>query len=513
MAALTFKVGGDTTGLGRALGGAKGMLNSFAGSVKRLAIGGAFAGVAASVGGVTAAIFGLKNALELGGRLSDVASNTGLLAGEALVLERALQDAGIAGEKLQPTIQKMQKSIVEAGDGLMTPKRAFEELGVSLAEIKAMKPGEQFATIQKALAGVSDPAERSARAMQIFGRSGGELGALFSNADAMGNAADSVGNQAEILNRSADAFDRSADLLGGIGAKLKGFFVGMADYINPVLLPVLEEMNKIDIAKHGQAVGEVVSMIVEAFRGDKIGGILKSSFLIAGKELVNFLVNSFLGLGRMLGEMFAGVPKVFQSLFDTLTDGTVWKGLGLILQGVGTEMGLAFVKAIPEILRPGFGDDTLAHAGRVAEAYQRVGGNILGESEALRGLGEAVSGTVDAMGDAFADQIANGVEALDTSGNRAELRAVIEGLRKSVEEKKKADEEEKKEEGKKSGILPKPAELAAGFAGVMKPVVSSMTRIGGGGVSRGILQMDRRRNDLLSKIEQNTREGAVARYA
>jgi hypothetical protein len=185
MAALTFKVGGDTSGLKRALAGAEGMMKGLAGAAKRVALGGFAAGAV----GVTTALVGMNKALSLGGRLSDVAANTGLLAGEALILEQALREAGISGEKLQPTIQKMQKSIVEAGDGLQTPLRAFEALGLKLEELEAMKPGEQFAAVQEALAGVADPAERSARAMQIFGRSGGELGALFSNPDAMKNAA------------------------------------------------------------------------------------------------------------------------------------------------------------------------------------------------------------------------------------------------------------------------------------------------------------------------------------
>jgi hypothetical protein len=169
MAALTFKVGGDTSGLGRAVSGAKGMLAGLGKAAKRLALGAAALGIA----GFTAALAGLKAALDLGGRLSDVASNTGLLAGEALVLERAFQDAGIAGEKLQPTINKMQRSMVEAGEGLLTYKKAFDALGLSLEDLRSMGTAEQFKAIQAALAGVGDPAERAARAMQIFGRSGG----------------------------------------------------------------------------------------------------------------------------------------------------------------------------------------------------------------------------------------------------------------------------------------------------------------------------------------------------
>ena len=96
MAALTFKVGGDTSGLSRAVASAKGMLLGLGNVIKA----GALAGGALAIGALTTAVVGLKKALELGGRLSDVAANTGLLAGEAMILERALEDAGIGGEKL-----------------------------------------------------------------------------------------------------------------------------------------------------------------------------------------------------------------------------------------------------------------------------------------------------------------------------------------------------------------------------------------------------------------------------
>jgi len=49
VAALTFKVGGDTSGLGTATNKAKGMLSGLATFAKGAAIGGMLAGAAASV--------------------------------------------------------------------------------------------------------------------------------------------------------------------------------------------------------------------------------------------------------------------------------------------------------------------------------------------------------------------------------------------------------------------------------------------------------------------------------
>lgn len=489
MAALTFKVGGDTSGLSRAIRSAKGMLSGLAGALKT----GALAGGALAVGGLTAAFVGLKKALDLGGRLSDVAANTGLLAGEAMVLERALSDAGIGGEKLQATIQKMQKSIVEAGDGLITPKRALDELGLSVGGLLAMKPAEQFATIQKALAGLSDPAERSARAMQIFGRSGGELGALFSNPEAMKNAAESVGSQAEILNKSAGEFDRSADILAGIGDKIRSFFVGLAGQLNSVLLPLLEQLNKVDFAKIGTSLGEGLMVILEAFKTGVLGELLKSSFLFGASFLVNAVVEGFATAGKILMQAAVGVGEIISGIFSS-------EKMSAFLKTMKLGMFQTFFPDIPSIPNP---------LGRAAleRTEKQLIKDAMDSYERIEGGEEAI----------FSDFEKLLPELMDSDKHHGDLMENIKPLLERVRENRSnsdefvgpperkitvpKEEEEKKEEDRFTFKL-------------LKPIVSSLGRIGGDG-NRGqsvIFRMDKERNKLLKDIAFNTGNGQTAVY-
>jgi len=464
-------------------------------------------GIVAGVAGTTAALVGLKKALDLGGRLSDVASNTGLLAGEALILERALSDAGIAGEKLQPTIQKMQRAIVEGGEGILTYRRAFEALGLSMEDLRAMAPGEQFAAIQKGLAGMADPAERSARAMQIFGRSGGELGALFSNPEAMKNAAESVGSQADILNRSADSFDRSADILGGVGSKISGFFVGMASYINPVLLPVLEEMNKLDFSKYGQQAGKAVSMVVLAFKSGGLSEIIALQLVMAGKKFLNFLINGFLGLGRVIGNAVSVYPKIFKGIISMMSDPKVWSGLGRILKGLGIEMAAAFVKTVPRVLRPNTSDADLDKMAKYGRQDREAGGVIIKFSDSVNALERALLDTQTA-GEVFGDQM--GKEGIfSTTGEAEAIKGIIDGIKETLKE---SEEKAAEKEAVKPAVPGEADPLGLGMA-VMKPVLSSMQRIGGATI-RGARpdQMDRQRNRYLKVIADNTARGSIAVY-
>ena len=499
MAALTFKVGGDTSGLSRAVSSAKGMLLGLGNVIKA----GALAGGAVAIGGLTTAVVGLKKALDLGGRLSDVSANTGLLAGEAMVLERALSDAGIGGEKLQSTIQKMQKSIVEAGDGLITPKRALDELGLSVGGLLTMRPAEQFAAIQEALAGLSDPAERSARAMQIFGRSGGELGALFSNPEAMKNAAESVGSQAEILNKSAGEFDRSADILAGIGDKIRSFFVGLAGQLNSVPLPLLEQLNKVDFAKIGTAFGEGLMVILEAFKTGVLGELLKNSFLFGASFLVNAVVEGFATAGQILMKAAVGVGDIISNIFSSEKVAAFFKMMKLgAFQTIFPD--------IPSIPNP-FGREALQ-----AKEDQLIKDAI--------DASDKVEGGVDAI---FSDFKSFLPSLMDSDKFRKDLGERINPLLEIVRERAKTSSEQNRSNSLDIGS-PSRASLFAGenkseeekkdedrFSfKLLKPIVSSLGRVGGDG-NRGqsvIFRMDKERNKLLKDIAFNTGNGTTAVY-
>lgn len=496
MAALTFKVGGDTSGLSRAVSSAKGMLLGLGNVIKA----GALAGGAVAIGTLTTAVVGLKKALELGGRLSDVASNTGLLAGEAMILERALEDAGIGGEKLQATIQKMQKSIVEAGDGLATPKLALDELGLSVDGLLKMNPADQFAAIQAALAGLSDPAERSARAMQLFGRSGGGLGALFDNPQAMEQAAESVGSQAEILNRSAGAFDRSADLLGGMGDKIRSFFVGLADFINPILLPVLEEFNKVDLAKIGARFGEAAMALLEVFKNDQLGELVRESLMYGGTFLVNTVIDGFTLAGSILIKAAEGVTELLGEFFS---GGNV-TGFGKMMTAGLFSMArtASDLKVLGPLNPMNFvPDKQLDKIEMALNEFAAEGMSHMDKAlvEVLRNFGRGID-----------------EERMDPEPHRKRIEEIYSDAKNRVSEKRLADEfvgpperkrtpkeeeEEKKEEDRFSFKI-------------LKPIVSSLGRIGGDG-NRGqsvIFRMDKERNKLLKDIAFNTGNGTTAVY-
>ena len=110
------------------------------GGAAKLGAGGLAAGITlgttAALGLGTALALGVKGATDLGGALSDIATNTGLDPGEALVLKTALDDSGVGGEKLTQILSKVSNAFTNAVDAGKELDSVFSD-GVSDANEKA----------------------------------------------------------------------------------------------------------------------------------------------------------------------------------------------------------------------------------------------------------------------------------------------------------------------------------------------------------------------------------------
>jgi len=306
------------------MGIAKGVGRATAGLVKMAAASSLVSSGIAMIGGTltgAAMLKGLKSAADLGGKVSDLAAQTGIAAGNITVMQRALEDNGVAGDKVGSIINKLQKAIYEAQDGTGAASKAFGELGLNISDLMRMTPDKQFEAIQRSIAKIQDPTKRAAMAMQIFGKSGGELLTLFADTGAFNNAAKFVGTQADILNRSAGIFDSISDKLARVPDKLRGFFVGFlepfAKDIDGILqkfddydfaalgLRVANGFNLLTISKAFAAMGALLSAVVGEgiAKGVQIGGaIIAAAFSpeglsFIGDQFVNVFKDAFLEIG------------------------------------------------------------------------------------------------------------------------------------------------------------------------------------------------------------------------
>jgi hypothetical protein len=160
-----------------------------------------------------------RKAIGLGSELSDIAESTGFATEEFQVFRGALIDAGGKAESMEKSITLMQKAIVQGSEGLTTYTRAFERIGLSVDDLRQMKPEQQFEAIARGIASAEDQQGALTAAIEIFGqRNAPRLMEVFRrlNKDGYGKMAEDIkaaygimdAETQRLLDRAADQIER-----------------------------------------------------------------------------------------------------------------------------------------------------------------------------------------------------------------------------------------------------------------------------------------------------------------
>jgi hypothetical protein len=292
--------------------------------IRRLNIGAGLAKGMAILGGASlvagaAIVAGTKAALDFGGQLSDLSNRTGIAAGDLMVMGQAFKNNGLSIEAVGPAVNRLQKALAGVNEDGQATSNIFGRLGLDMEALQGATPDEQFRRVGAAISGLADPAERTAAAMAIFGRSGGELMALFNSPDAFGQAAQEVGAQAAIMDRNAALFDDISDKLALAGLKIQGFFVGFADQVAPVIQPLLDWFAGQDLAAQGQAFGKSVATAIQMLVDGTIWNALGDGMALAAIGFVNTITSGINDVIALLATVpgFGGLAGAQIGQIDT----------------------------------------------------------------------------------------------------------------------------------------------------------------------------------------------------
>jgi len=290
--------------LQKRLNGFEGGVNAFTGKVGSMAAAfgrviGPLAALAAGFVGARAAVDSFRSAIDLGGKLNDLSARTGETAANLAVLQRAFQNAGMGAEAVGPMLNRLQKFMIAAGEGGKEQAEVMNKLGLSLSDLSSKAPLDQMRILAERIAAITDPAQRSALAMAVFGRSGGELLPLLR---AMGVELDiargQLGSYPAILQQNAEVMDRIGDNFGAMSSKAMEFATGLLAGSG-----ALGALDKLTTA--------LANMDSAGF-GLKIGEQLKASFQSA--------YDFFQGLFAEPGRIFENYGLYLQAVFATAGD-------------------------------------------------------------------------------------------------------------------------------------------------------------------------------------------------
>lgn len=477
----------DDSRLGAVLARINGRMLALQSRIAKIA--GAFLAVRAAAGVVTAGFDHFKQSLNVGGQLNDLSANTGVAVADLVVLQQEFANAGKSAEDIGPVFGKMAKSL-QGGSADET----IRKLGINLDELKKKTPAEQFRALGTAINAVQDPSQKAAASMEIFGRSGAELLSLFSS-DGFGEAATQVGSQAQILAKDAALFDDVGDKLALTGMKVRGFWVGVAEKVVPVLKPLLDKFASLDLASWGQKAGEAVAFIVQAFVDGKVGDILFTSAKIAFANAVNFLAGTLMAVAQALWQALAEAVKNAITLFQIVTTADFWIGMGRAILGIAQSFIAFLLDGIAKLLDwlsdiPLIGDEIGKGAKEVqswadgvraaSDENKRASADLL--TPAFDKAGNRMRETFENIGNALSEGFTKGSGLIDTSDWESHLDDTIGGVMNRVQqvsEKARQDVKAKPPAGPQINLddgEDKPQKT-------MKNAVSAIQRIGGGGAA------------------------------
>ena len=253
----------------KGLTAARKSLNEFGGKAAKMAGAGITVGGAAIAAGMAV---GVKKTMEMAGTLDDASVNTGIAIADMMLLRKSYELGGVAAAGAAKDIGKMQKALIGAAKGGADP---FASLGLSATELLDLNPAQQFSTIGSAIMRIGNPAERAAKAMEIFGKSGGSLINVFGQVE---DATHFLGRMPALMQEFAGEMARADDLINELPGKADQFFTGFTAGVIGDLLPALEKMNAHDFTTLGQNLGSALGKGIEVLTSGNIWEILNLQF-------------------------------------------------------------------------------------------------------------------------------------------------------------------------------------------------------------------------------------------
>jgi methionine synthase II (cobalamin-independent) len=198
----------------------------------------ASAGIAKGLAAITAAAAGMGYAilktLEASGQLIDAAKAIGISVESLQALQHSAAQAGVGADQLNSTLIKLSGNLGSAlSKGTGPAIDALNRLNIPLQQIATSKPDKQFQLIAEKLNAMTNPAERNALAIELFGKQGPRMLEVAKGLEAARQELEAMGLKLSELDVAAlDEAGDSVDSLKSIfESGLKKAVADIAPYI------------------------------------------------------------------------------------------------------------------------------------------------------------------------------------------------------------------------------------------------------------------------------------------
>lgn len=288
--------------------------------------------------GASALVYMVKSSIDAMDAMSKLAQQTGTTTEILTGLTYAAGMSGVSNEKLGTALVKLSKNMSDAANGTGEAKRGFDALGISVKNSDGTLKASDAVLSEVAgkLASYKDGAEKTALAVNIFGKAGAELIPLLnSGADGLKEAADEAQHMGLILDtETAKAAEQFNDNMSRLTLQQDAFTNAIATAVLPVLNVLVEKFV-------GSAEGaDKFSLAAEGTK------VVLQTLIVTGSE-VAFV---FARIGNTLGGMAAQVSALGISFADVAGGpGTI--AIALAKSAVTGEMSLKKFRDINDLIK------------------------------------------------------------------------------------------------------------------------------------------------------------------
>lgn len=181
-----------------------------------------------------------RAAMKTGSEIKDLSLQTGLTYDEIQRLGFAGAQVGLSMDTVARAVNRLQRELVNGDAGAVG---ALNKLGLNLQDLQRMGPAEMFETLSRGIAKLPDPAQRTAVAWEVMGRSAAELLPLM-----LGNIDELTRGFRGMSKEAVEAADRFDDLIAKATILAKSTFANAAELLmrhgNPITAAIEESKRK-----------------------------------------------------------------------------------------------------------------------------------------------------------------------------------------------------------------------------------------------------------------------------
>lgn len=241
---LGVTLGLDSAEFSRGIEGASKKLEQLAASAKRY---GSLAG-AALVGASAAAI-------QYADELVDVANANDVAISSIIQLRDALAKSGGEAGNASKFLSSFTQYIDKAAEGSFEAQKTLKGLGISLQDLKTLSIDELFRKAATGLSQMDDALTRSAKGMEVFGKS-------FKGVDAKGFA-EELGKATTVSKEHEEGIKAAAEAYDMLAEKSRRAMESLAATVGPAIKSAIENFDKLIAAM--KVSGEEIDKVAKKY--------------------------------------------------------------------------------------------------------------------------------------------------------------------------------------------------------------------------------------------------------